>query len=85
MDEVLDDPRHPYTRALLSAVPVVDPASRREVIRLEGDMPSPANPPRGLPLPPPLPGGDRGVRPGLSGETRLSPLAGVHCIRVGAG
>ncbi|EIC22051.1 ABC transporter ATP-binding protein [Thiorhodovibrio frisius] len=44
---VLDDPRHPYTRALLSAVPSIDQDSGREVIRLSGDMPSPANPPSG--------------------------------------
>jgi len=47
VDEVLHDPKHPYTRALLSAVPVADPGRRREVIRLEGELPSPARPPRG--------------------------------------
>ena len=47
VEEVMQAPRHPYTRALLSAVPVVDAGSRREIIRLAGDMPSPANPPSG--------------------------------------
>jgi len=46
-EEVLRAPRHPYTRALLSAVPVVDRAGRRERIRLAGDLPSPAQPPAG--------------------------------------
>ena len=47
VEDVLKSPRHPYTRALLSAVPMVDPAARREIIRLKGDLPSPVHPPGG--------------------------------------
>lgn len=45
--DVLGNPRHPYTQALLSAAPSVDTGTKREVIRLGGDLPSPANPPSG--------------------------------------
>jgi peptide/nickel transport system ATP-binding protein len=47
VEEVLGGPKHPYTRALLSAVPVMDRATKREVIRLKGDLPSPVDPPAG--------------------------------------
>ncbi|MDQ0189014.1 dipeptide ABC transporter ATP-binding protein [Alicyclobacillus cycloheptanicus] len=46
-DELFHDPLHPYTRALLSAVPIPDPDVKRERIILQGDLPSPANPPTG--------------------------------------
>ncbi len=45
--EVLDRPRHPYTAALLAASPSLDPAYRRTRILLQGDPPSPTNPPSG--------------------------------------
>ena len=47
MEEVLRAPRHPYTQALLAAVPKVEAGGAREVIRLEGELPSPVNPPSG--------------------------------------
>ncbi len=46
-DEVLDNPKHPYTQALLSATPEISQEDQREVIRLKGDLPSPSSPPSG--------------------------------------
>jgi oligopeptide/dipeptide ABC transporter ATP-binding protein len=46
-ERLFEDPRHPYTRALLSAIPSADPARRGLSARLEGDVPSSANPPEG--------------------------------------
>lgn len=42
-----ESPRHPYTQALLSAIPIPDPVNRKEVGMLEGEVPSPINPPPG--------------------------------------
>jgi oligopeptide/dipeptide ABC transporter ATP-binding protein len=53
--ELYENPLHPYTRALLAAIPVPVPKARRERIELEGDVPSPANPPSGCPFHPRCP------------------------------
>jgi oligopeptide/dipeptide ABC transporter ATP-binding protein len=46
-DEIYRDAKHPYTRALLSAVPMPDTSRKKERVVLEGDVPSPVNPPPG--------------------------------------
>ncbi len=46
-DEIYADPRHPYTRALLSAIPSIDLAGKAERVKLPGEVPSPVNPPGG--------------------------------------
>ena len=54
-DAIFMSPQHPYTRALLSATPVADPAARRERIVLSGEPPSPFAPPPGCPFNPRCP------------------------------
>ena len=46
-EDIFKNPLHPYTKALFSAVPNPDPTAKMERIKLEGDIPSPANPPKG--------------------------------------
>ncbi|MCE5279765.1 MAG: oligopeptide/dipeptide ABC transporter ATP-binding protein [Planctomycetaceae bacterium] len=52
---IIGSPRHPYTESLLSAVPRIRPQERTQRIRLQGEMPSPINPPSGCPFHPRCP------------------------------
>ena len=54
-DAIYADPMHPYTRALLSAIPEPDPAKKKQRIPLGGEVPSPSNPPSGCPFHPRCP------------------------------
>ena len=54
-DAIFENPKHPYTRALLSATPVADPTAKRERIVLAGEPPSPIAPPPGCPFNPRCP------------------------------
>jgi oligopeptide/dipeptide ABC transporter ATP-binding protein len=70
--ELYTSPRHPYTQALLSAIPIPDPSRRKERIILKGDVPSPINPPQGCHFNPRCPvvrnGPCQATEPALHGD-----------------
>jgi len=80
--EVFSPPFHPYTEALLSAVPVADPRVTRKRIVLQGDIPSAMNPPPGCPFQTRCRW--KPLVPGNLCETvvpELRPIAGGHRIK----
>jgi peptide/nickel transport system ATP-binding protein len=85
VDEVLRSPRHPYTKALLSAVPVIDPARKHDVIRLHGELPSQVNAPSGCHFHPRCPNVMPECKQAYPGKTAVSTTHGVRCFLYGKG
>jgi oligopeptide/dipeptide ABC transporter ATP-binding protein len=77
--ELARAPKHPYTQALLSAVPVVDPASKRKRIVLPGDVPSPINPPPGCNFHPRCPAAMEICKVDMPPLREISPGHWVAC------
>ena len=81
-DELFINPLHPYTKALMSAIPIPDPTIRRERVILQGDVPSPLNPPQGCRFHPRCPV----VMESCSGTVppllEVKPDHWVACLRV---
>ncbi|MHA1931136.1 MAG: ABC transporter ATP-binding protein [Promethearchaeota archaeon] len=77
VEEVFYNPTHPYTRALLSARPTFDPSSKTNRIILEGDVPSPINPPEGCAFNPRCQEKDQHIGCGLE-DPRKIHLGGDH-------
>jgi peptide/nickel transport system ATP-binding protein len=77
-EEVLGNPMHPYTQALLSAVPTV--VGKREIIRLSGELPSPAHPPAGCHFHPRCPKAMPECREAYPEAVQLGRSRTVNCI-----
>ena len=80
VDTVLSAPKHPYTQALLSAVPALDQAGERKIIRLRGELPSPAAPPSGCHFHPRCPQAMAECRLNYPDAIRLNESHEVSCL-----
>ncbi len=75
--DIYTHPKHPYTRALLSAIPLADPTRKKERIILQGDVPSPINPPSGCHFHPRCP---RRFGPCDREQPHLQDIGGSHYV-----
>ncbi len=80
---VLATPRHPYTQALLSAVPRIERDERRRVIQLEGELPSPMHPPAGCHFHPRCPHAIAECRSAYPPAETFGQGHSVRCFRAG--
>jgi len=80
VDSVLSRPKHPYTQALLSAVPALDQARERKIIRLRGELPSPAAPPSGCHFHPRCPQAMPECKLNYPDAVRLGESHEVSCL-----
>ena len=78
VEEVLRAPKHPYTEALLSAVPTLERS--REIVKLAGELPSPANPPPGCHFHPRCPKARPECAKDYPDAVRLSATRSVACV-----
>jgi oligopeptide transport system ATP-binding protein len=76
---VCQTPKHPYTQALISSIPVLDPGARRARIRLAGEMPSPTNIPAGCPFHPRCPVAEARCRTDVPLLRELAPGHRAAC------
>ncbi|HFE36918.1 MAG TPA: ABC transporter ATP-binding protein [Gammaproteobacteria bacterium] len=79
VEEVLDNPEHPYTKALLSAVPTIDKQAQKDVLYLQGDPPSPIDRPQGCFFHPRCPHAIEACKKTYPEINQVSPTHQVSC------
>jgi len=80
-DAVISQPAHPYTKALISAVPIPNPSARKVQLQVKGDVPSPLNTPPGCPFHPRCPYADDRCREEEQQLTRIDTDHYVACYK----